>query len=49
MRREAASDYIVSLVDAARQERSAIEASLLESLQSGPSEEWMSQEWAEFK
>ena len=40
-----ANDYIVALVDAARQKRSEIEAALLEGLRSGPAEEWTSEEW----
>jgi antitoxin ParD1/3/4 len=44
-----ASDYIVALVDAARSKRSEIEAALIEGLQSGPPEEWTSQEWADIK
>ena len=44
-----ASHYIVALVDAARRKRSDIEAALIEGLQSGPAEEWMSQEWADMK
>jgi len=43
------SEYIVALVDAARRKRSEIEAALIEGGQSGPAEEWMSQEWAEMK
>jgi len=44
-----ANDYIVALVDAARRKRSDIEAALIEGLESGPPEEWASQEWAEMK
>jgi antitoxin ParD1/3/4 len=44
-----ANEYIVALVDAARSKRSEIEAALLEGLQSGPAEEWTSQEWADIK
>ena len=44
-----ANDYIVALVDAARRKRSEIEAALIEGLESGPAEEWSSQEWAEIK
>ena len=44
-----ASEYIVALVDAARNKRSEIETALLEGLASGPAEEWTSQEWADIK
>jgi antitoxin ParD1/3/4 len=44
-----ASEYIVALVDAARRGRTEIEAALLEGLQSGPAEQWSSEEWAELK
>ncbi len=44
-----ANDYIVALVDAARSKRSEIESALLEGLQSGPAEEWTTQEWADIK
>lgn len=44
-----ASDYIVALLNAARSKRSEIETALLEGLQSGPAEEWTSQEWANIK
>ena len=44
-----ANDYIVALVDAARSKRSELEAALIEGLQSGPPEEWTSQEWADIK
>ena len=44
-----ANEYIVALVDAARNKRSEIEAALMEGLQSGPAEEWTSQEWADTK
>ena len=43
------NEYIVALVDAARSKRSDIEAALIEGLQSGPAEEWTSQEWADIK
>jgi len=43
------SEYIVALVDAARNKRSEIEAALIEGVQSGSAEEWTSQEWAEMK
>jgi len=39
------SEYVVALVDAARNKRTEIEAALIESLESGPAEEWTSQEW----
>ncbi len=39
------SEYIVALVDAARKKRTEIEVALIESLESGPAEEWTSQEW----
>ena len=44
-----ANDYIVALVDAARDSRSTIEAALLQGLHSDPAEEWTSQEWAEIR
>ena len=44
-----ASDYVVALIQAARSKRSEIEAALIEGLESGPAEEWTSQEWAEIK
>ena len=44
-----ASEYIVALVNAARKKRSEIETALLEGLDSGPAEEWTSQEWADIK
>lgn len=44
-----ANEYIVALVDAARNKRSEIETALMEGLQSGPAEEWSSQEWADIK
>ena len=44
-----ASEYIVALVDAARNQKSEIETALLVGLESGPAEEWTSQEWADIK
>ena len=44
-----ANEYIVALVNAARRKRSEIEAALIEGLESGPAEEWTSQEWADIK
>ena len=44
-----ASEYIVALVDAARKDRSGIETALIEGLESGPAEEWTSEEWAQIK
>jgi len=44
-----ANEYIVALIDAARSKRSEIEVALLEGLQSGPAEEWTSQEWADVR
>lgn len=44
-----ANEYIVALVDAARNKRSEIEAALLEGLRSGPAEEWTSEEWSAIK
>lgn len=44
-----ANEYIVALIDAARRKRTEIEAALLEGLESGPAEEWTSQEWADIK
>ncbi len=40
-----AGAYLVALVDAARKNCSTIEAALIEGLDSGPAEEWTSQEW----
>jgi antitoxin ParD1/3/4 len=44
-----ASEYIVALVDAARNKKSEIESALLVGLESGPAEEWTSQEWSDIK
>ena len=44
-----ASEYIVALVQCARSGRSAIEAALVEGLNSGPAEEWTKEEWASIK
>lgn len=44
-----ANEYIVALVDAARNKRSEIEIALMEGLKSGPAEEWTSQEWSDIK
>jgi antitoxin ParD1/3/4 len=44
-----ANEYIVALVDAARNKRTEIEAALIQGLDSGPAEEWTSQEWADIK
>ena len=44
-----ASQYIAALVDVARSKRADIEAALIEGLQSGPSEEWTSEDWAAMK
>ena len=43
------SDYIVALVEAAKKKRTDLEAVLIEGLESGPAEEWASQEWQEIK
>lgn len=43
------NEYIVALVDAVRKKRSEIEAALIEGLESGPAEEWTSQEWADIR
>ena len=43
------NDYIVALVESARDGRSAIEAALLDGLESGPAEEWTKDEWAGIK
>jgi len=43
------SEYITALVDAARNDRSWIEAALIEGLESGPAEEWTSEEWEQIK
>ena len=44
-----ANEYIVALIGAARRGRSSIEAALVEGLESGPAEEWTSQEWLEIR
>ena len=44
-----ANEYIVALLDAARSKRSVIEAALLDGLNSGPAEEWTSQQWQDMK
>ena len=44
-----ASEYIIALVNAAWKQRSEIETALLEGLDSGPAEEWTSQDWADIK
>jgi len=44
-----ANEYIVALLGAARQSRSSIETALLEGIESGPPEEWTSQEWLEIR
>ena len=44
-----ASEYIVALVNAARNKKSEIEIALLEGLDSGPAEEWTTREWADIK
>ena len=41
-----ASEYIVALVESARNGQSAIESALVEELDSGPAEEWTDDEWA---
>jgi len=43
------SDYIVALVHAAKQKRTDIETALIEGIESGPAEEWTSQEWQDIK
>jgi Arc/MetJ-type ribon-helix-helix transcriptional regulator len=43
------NDYIVALVESARDGRSAIEAALLDGIESGPAEEWTKDEWAGIK
>ena len=43
------SDYNVALVDAAKKKRTGLEVALIEGLESGPAEEWASQEWQESK
>lgn len=43
------SDYVVALVDAARDKRSDIEAALIEGLESRPVEEWTGQDWENMK
>lgn len=42
---ECASEYLVALVRAACENRASIEATLMEGINSGPTEEWKSQEW----
>lgn len=44
-----ANEYIVALLDAARKKRTDIEAALIEGLESGPAEEWTTQEWEDIK
>jgi putative addiction module CopG family antidote len=44
-----ANDYIIALVDSARRKRSELEVALIEGLESGPAEEWLSQEWHDIK
>jgi antitoxin ParD1/3/4 len=44
-----ASEYIIALVNAARNKKSEIEAALLTGLEGGPAEEWMSQEWQDIE
>ena len=44
-----ANDYIIALIDAARQNRTSLEAELLAGLRSGPAEEWTNQEWVEIR
>ena len=43
------SEYIVALVNAARNKKSEIEATLLTGLASGPADEWTSQEWQDLE
>jgi antitoxin ParD1/3/4 len=43
------SEYIVALVNAARNKKSEIEVALLAGLESGPAEEWTSQEWRDLE
>ncbi len=44
-----ASEYIVALVDAARREQSDIETALLKGLNSGPPEEWTTEQWQDIR
>ena len=44
-----AGAYLVALVEAARNNRSAIESALIEGIESGPAEEWTAKEWQEIK
>jgi len=44
-----AGEYIVALVNAARQTRSDIDGALLEGLASGPAEEWTAEDWSAMK
>lgn len=44
-----AGAYLVALVDAAQKNRSAIETALIEAIESGPADEWTSQEWQGIK
>ncbi len=44
-----ANEFIVALVEAARKKRTDIEVALIDGLESGPAEEWSSQEWHEIK
>ena len=43
------SDYVIALVNAAREKRSDIEAALIEGLESGPVEEWTAKDWEDMK
>ena len=42
-------DYLVALIDAARQKRSSIETALLEGIESGPPLEWTQEQWQEIR
>ena len=44
-----ASEYIVALVDSARKGRLALEAALIQGIESGPAEEWTKEEWDNLK
>ncbi|MGY8769882.1 MAG: ribbon-helix-helix domain-containing protein [Pirellulales bacterium] len=43
------NEYIVALIHAARSNRSSLEGALLEGLDSGPTEEFSSQDWSGMK
>jgi len=44
-----ASEYLVSLLNSARDESSVLERALLVGIESGPAEEWNSADWDDMK